>query len=221
MLICYFSSCSSLGTRTDQKHSDDRQSKQQLSSQGPNAVHDSGPGHAGNDYPNGPRRQALLEETSSITPNSALQVQAEKPHNSPPISSTSSNIPVVGLYSSSMDPVHVPPPDSRSSGAVGAIKREVGVVGVRRLPSQDSITRLSIPSSTFSTLLGKEISASTKSFGQSATISKSDQFIPTSISQPVTSSMSGRSFSGNQYNSKPHQQPVGHQKGTIFIVYGF
>ncbi|KAI3930408.1 hypothetical protein MKW98_012518 [Papaver atlanticum] len=37
---------------------------------------------------------------------------------------------VVGAYASSSHPVHVSFPDSRSSGAVGVIKREVRVVGV-------------------------------------------------------------------------------------------
>lgn len=109
----------------------------------------------------------------------------------------------------------------RSSGAVGAIKREVGVVGVRRMPSQDSVTRLSVPSGSFSNLSGKEISASTESFGPSPAISKSDQFSQNSIARPATPNMSGRSFLGNQYNAKLHQQPVGHLKGIIFIVYGF
>ncbi|XXG40792.1 hypothetical protein AAC387_Pa01g1423 [Persea americana] len=201
-------------TLTDQKHSDatPRQSMKQLSSQGPNMVHESGPGHARNAHPNGPRRQLSLEEMRPITPNSALQVKVQRPHNSPRNRVAPSNIPAVGLYSSSTDPVHVPPPDSRSSGAVGAIKREVGVVGVRRMPSQDSVTRLSVPSGSFSTLSGKEISASTESFGPSPAISKSDQFSQNSIARPATPNMSGRSFLGNQYNSKPHQQPVGHLK---------
>lgn len=42
---------------------------------------------------------------------------------------------MAGVYSSSSDPVHVPSPDSRPDANIGAIKREVGAVGVRRLPN--------------------------------------------------------------------------------------
>ncbi|XXG51371.1 hypothetical protein AAC387_Pa02g5160 [Persea americana] len=198
------------GILTDQKDSDARKSAHQLPSQGPTTSHDYGPGHGKNADPNARRR---LEKTSSNAPTSILQVHGQKLHNSRPDTATSSNSSVGGLYSSSMDPVHVPSPDSRSSGAVGAIKREVGVVGVRRQSSKESVAHSSVLKSSSSTFLGKGICASTESFGLSPALSKSDQLSQTSLSQPVMSNISvGRSFSGSQYNAKLHQQSLSQQK---------
>ncbi|XP_058108544.1 GBF-interacting protein 1-like [Magnolia sinica] len=196
---------SSPGILTDEKHSDARNSVQQLPFRGSNAAFHSATEHARHADSNGTRRQALAEETGATSPISTSRAQGQKPQNPPsrPTTSASSRS-VVGVYSSSTDPVHVPSPDSRSSGAVGAIKREVGVVGVRRQSSEQPVTRSSVTSSSFSIpLLGKDISASTESFGQSPP------------SQSVMADMSvTRSFLGHQYHSKPHQQPTGHQKAS-------
>lgn len=114
----------------------------------------------------------------------------------------------------------MPSPDSRSSGAVGAIKREVGVVGIRRQSSKESVAHSSVLKSS-STFLGKGICASTESFGLSPALSKSNQLSQTSLSQPVMSNISvGRSFSGSQYNAKLHQQSLSQQKGIILMAYG-
>lgn len=108
----------------------------------------------------------------------------------------------------------MPSPDSRSSGAVGAIKREVGVVGVRRQSSKESVAHSSVLKSSSSTFLGKGIGASAESFGLSPALSKSNQLSQTSLSQPVMS------FSGSQYNAKLHQQSLSQQKGIILMAYG-
>ncbi|XP_068303251.1 uncharacterized protein [Pyrus communis] len=73
------------------------------------------------------RTETLVEKRVTL-PNAASRVQAGKPNNSQPHSPVvvSSNS-VVGVYSSSTDPVHVPSPDSRPAASVGAIKREVGI----------------------------------------------------------------------------------------------
>ncbi|XP_061364003.1 uncharacterized protein LOC133307510 isoform X2 [Gastrolobium bilobum] len=126
-------------------------------------------------------RKLTSEEKQGMILNSAARVQPIKPNNihqnSATVASTSS---VVGVYSSSTDPVHVPSPDSRSSGVVGAIKREVGVVGVRRQSADHKVKQSSVPSSSYdNSLVGKDVS---------------------------------RPSLNNQYNSRPHQQPAGHQR---------
>ncbi|XP_015865871.3 GBF-interacting protein 1-like isoform X2 [Ziziphus jujuba] len=156
------------------------------------------------------RKEAFEEKRLTTVSNAASRVQAGKANTSQPhfavVASSSSTI---GVYSSSTDPVHVPSPDSRSSAAIGAIKREVGVVGVRR---QSSDSKSSIPSGSLSnSLLGGD--GSTESFRSFNTVSKNDQ-----LSQASESVMPGtpvsRSFLGSQYNSRQHQQPVGHQKAS-------
>lgn len=142
-------------------------------------------------------------------PNSASRVQAGRPNNSQPHSASSTS--VIGVYSSSTDPVHVPSPDSRPSASVGAIKREVGVVGVRKQSSDNS--KSAVPSSSFSnSLLGKEGTA--ESFRSFTGISKPDQLDQTSESVMPSMPVS-RTFISNQHNVRPHQQPVGHQKGML------
>ncbi|XP_077240983.1 dentin sialophosphoprotein, putative (DUF1296) isoform X2 [Tasmannia lanceolata] len=208
---------SSLGILTDQKHSDATNSERYLSPQRSNGIYDSGTGHAMDADSNSTRRQVLLGEKRAIVPNSTLQTQGQNPQNSPPYSSTSvSNNSVVGLYSSSTDPVHVPSPDSRSSGTVGAIKREVGVVGLRRQSSERSVTHSSAPISSFSIpILGKDINGPTESFGQSPSSNQSDQFNQAPVTQSVMHGMPvSRSFLGNPYPSKQHQPTVAHQKAS-------
>ncbi|CBI35892.3 unnamed protein product, partial [Vitis vinifera] len=140
----------STGTSNNQKPSSGRQSSQSLN----------GPTDA---------RPGIPQDANSMKPNDSQPYSA----------SLASNSSVVGVYSSSSDPVHVPSPDSRSSAIVGAIKREVGVVGVRRQSTENS----------------------------------SDQPRQTTVPDHVIPSMPvNRSFLGNQYGSRPHQQPVGHQK---------
>ncbi|KAG8643263.1 uncharacterized protein LOC110626520 isoform X3 [Manihot esculenta] len=159
-------------------------------------------------------RKVVFEEKRNVVPNAASRVQVIKSnpqHHSATLASSNS---VIGVYSSSTDPVHVPSPESRSSAAVGAIKREVGVVGGRRQPSENAMKNSSMPSSSFSnSVLGSEGSIS-ESFLPFPTISKTDQVSQTAATESVIPSISvSRSFLSNQYN-RPHQTAVGHQKAA-------
>ncbi|KAM1011036.1 hypothetical protein ACFX13_047179 [Malus domestica] len=156
------------------------------------------------------RKETLVENRVTL-PNVASRGQGGKPNSSqlhsPMVISSNS---VVGVYSSSTDPVHVPSPDSRPAASVGAIKREVGV---RRQASDSSksFAPSSSVTSVSNSLLGKE--DSTESFRPFTGISKTDQVSQTSES--VIPSMSGsRPLLSNQHNVRPHQQPVGHQKAS-------
>ncbi|XP_042484584.1 GBF-interacting protein 1-like isoform X2 [Macadamia integrifolia] len=191
---------------TDLKPSGAKNSRE--SSQALKGTSDSGSRPAQVVNSNGTHRKEFSGEAGSTISNSASRVQGSRTHDSKSYSATlASNNSVVGVYSSSTDPVHVPSPDSRSSVAVGAIRREVGVVGVRKQPSENSVKQSSGTSTSFSSpLLGKDLPASAESFQPSA-VSQS------SASESVVSSMAvGRSFLSNQYHSKPYQQVVGHQK---------
>ncbi|KAF8393561.1 hypothetical protein HHK36_021805 [Tetracentron sinense] len=206
---------SSTGLSYDQKHSGARNSDGQKSSHNLNGPSYSRPRHARYANSSVVHRKALLEEMPAMVPNSVSQEQGLNPLDSQPYSTTLvSNIPVDGLYSSSSDPVHVPSPDSRSPGIVGAIRREVGVVGGRRQSSENSTKHSSTPSSSSSyPSLGKDNSASTESFRPSSAISKNNQLSRTNVPESVMSSTHvSRSFLSNQYNGKPHQQLAGHQK---------
>ncbi|XP_043704506.1 GBF-interacting protein 1-like isoform X2 [Telopea speciosissima] len=193
---------------TDPKPSGAKNSEFQEPSQALKGASDSGRRPAQVVNSNGTHRKELSGEAGATISNSASRVQGSRTHDSKSYSATlASNNSVVGVYSSSTDPVHVPSPDSRSSVAVGAIRREVGVVGVRTQPSENSVKQSSGTSSSFSSpLLEKDLPASAESFQPSA-VSQS------SASESVVSSMAvGRSFLSNQYHSKPYQQVVGHQK---------
>nr|GEX89246.1 hypothetical protein [Tanacetum cinerariifolium] len=119
---------------------------------------------------------------SNVTP----PVQATKPHDSQQSSVTSPNSSVVGVYSSSSDPVHIPSLASRPAANVGAIKREVGAVGVRRHTSE------------------KSVKENSRSF---PAVSKSDQSPHSNVSESAPIISSGRAVN----NSRSHQ-PVTHQK---------
>ena len=137
----------------------------------------------------------------------ALAGKANNARSQPAMVASSSS--AIGVYSSSTDPVHVPSPDSRSSGSVGAIKREVGVVGVRRQMSDKS--KQSVPSSSLpNSILGGE--GTTESFRSFSTISKNDEISQTHESVMPSMSVS-RSLLSHYGNRQQHQQPVGHQKG--------
>ncbi|KAF8025743.1 hypothetical protein BT93_F2546 [Corymbia citriodora subsp. variegata] len=153
-------------------------------------------------------------EQERVTDSSAVsRVQAAKPTNSPSHStSLASSNSVVGLYSSSTDPVHVPSPDSRSSSVVGAIKREVGVVGVRRQSSEDSVKHLSEPGVSFSNSPLRRDYSPSESFQSLTAVSKTDQLGQAAVSQSASTATSSiRTSISNQFGGKPHQS-VGHQK---------
>ncbi|KAA8541651.1 hypothetical protein F0562_022803 [Nyssa sinensis] len=89
------------------------------------------------------------------------------------------------------NPVHVPSLDSRSAATVGAIKREVGAVGVRRQSSENSVKPSSAQSSSFSNShLGRDGHSSRESFRPFTAISRSDQPSQSTITESVTPSMS-------------------------------
>ena len=148
----------------------------------------------------------------AVVPNAITQMQASKPNDSQPQSAMlAANHSVVGVYSSSSDPVHVPSPDSRSTAAVGAIKHEFGAVGVRHQSSETKVKPSSAHSSSFShSHPGKDGTSSRESLRPST--SKSDQSSQTTLPESIVPS---RSFLSNQYNGRLHQQVVGHQKGRL------
>ncbi|KAK4269095.1 hypothetical protein QN277_022298 [Acacia crassicarpa] len=142
--------------------SNQKSSVARKSSQVPNGPSESHTRYSDDAVSNAIDRQGSTEEKQGVSPNAALQSQPVKPsnvhQNSVTVASASS---AVGVYSSSTDPVHVPSPDSRSSGAVGAIGREVGVVGVRRHSSDNSLKQSSVPSSSYAnSIVGKDVSRS-------------------------------------------------------------
>ncbi|XP_061981930.1 GBF-interacting protein 1-like isoform X2 [Populus nigra] len=148
-------------------------------------------------------RKVVSEEKRSTASNATTsRAQVVKPNNSQQHdASLASSNSVVGVYSSSTDPVHVPSPDSRSSGVVGAIKREVGVVGGRR-QSENAVKDLS-SSNSFS-----------ESFHPLTAISNTDQVRQTAVIESMPSVPVNRSSLHNQYNSRPHQQTVGYPKAS-------
>ncbi|OVA08912.1 Protein of unknown function DUF1296 [Macleaya cordata] len=205
---------SSTGVRADQKAGGIRHIEGLKSSPASNGPSDAGSKHAQDGHSNRTQGKDLFEETRATVLSTGSRVQGSKPYDSRPHSATSATTSsVVGVYSSSSDPVHVPSPDSRSSGTVGAIKREVGVVGVRRQPSANLPKQPSVPSSSFSaSLLGKHVSGSSESIESPTTLTKSDQLSQT-VPESVMSSVSvSRSFLSSQYSGKAYQQLVGHQK---------
>ncbi|EOY27207.1 Uncharacterized protein TCM_029107 isoform 2 [Theobroma cacao] len=171
--------------------------------------------HARDANSSGIDRKEISEEKRNFIPNAVLRSQAVKPNNSQAHAATqSSSSSVVGVYSSSTDPVHVPSPDSRSSGAVGAIKREVGVVGVRRQPSENAVKDSSGSSGSLSnSLVGRDNSS--EAFRSFPSISRADQLSHTSATESIMPGISGsRSFLSNQYGSRQNQQALGHQKAN-------
>ncbi|GAA0158712.1 hypothetical protein LIER_15661 [Lithospermum erythrorhizon] len=133
----------------------------------------------------GTTKKVLSED--KLAPLSGTRLQNAKINNTQLRSMTSSNSSAIGVYSSSSDPVHVPSHDSRQAGNVGAIKREVGVVGARRQSSES----------------GKISSIS------SNLLSNHSQNVTPESTAPASSV--GRSFSNNHNSSKTHQS-VGHAK---------
>lgn len=120
---------------------------------------------------------------------------------------------VVGVYSSSSDPVHVPSPESQFSSVVGAIKREFGVVGVRKQPSANTPKNPTVISLNSSLRKDVTVSAQLKPLLQQ---NKSNQVSQPTVAESVISSgtVSSRSYSGKAY------QPVaGHQKGMTLISF--
>ncbi|KAL0354490.1 UNVERIFIED_CONTAM: GBF-interacting protein 1 [Sesamum radiatum] len=185
----------------------------QHSSEALNSPTDSQPRRTKDATSGGNDRKEMLGEKRVQIPSATSRVQT-KANSAPPHSANSSTSSVLGVYSSSSDPVHVPSPHSRPAANVGAIRREVGVVGPRRQSSENSAK----PSASQSTSLPNTQSGrdghsreSTRPFNA---IPKSDQsnqnMAPESA---ITGVPAGRSFSSNQYGSRSHQL-MGHQKAS-------
>ncbi|XP_019461286.1 PREDICTED: GBF-interacting protein 1-like isoform X1 [Lupinus angustifolius] len=160
-------------------------------------------------------RKFASEGKQSAVLNAATRVQSNKPNssqqNSTTVASTSS---AVGVYSSSTDPVHVPSPDSRASSVVGAIRREVGVVGVRRQSSDNKVKQSSAPSNSSTHSHNGKAGTLANSFQSVGALSKTEQISQTNVKEPSFSGMSvSRPSMNNQHNSRPHQ-PVGHQRAS-------
>ncbi|KAL2926169.1 GBF-interacting protein 1 [Bienertia sinuspersici] len=150
-------------------------------------------------------------EKKSAAMSSESQVITMKPNNShsQAVSTMYSN--AIGVYASASDPVHVPSPDTRSSAAIGAIRREVGVVGSRR-QSSDSSSKQSLQqnNSNINSVLGS--SSTAESLRQINGVSRNEQPHGT-VSETVVVSSTG-SRSSTHFSSRLHQQSVGHQKGA-------
>lgn len=151
--------------------------------------------------------------------NAASQIGGVKPNGSRPHSITSSSNSVIGVYSSFSDPVHVPSLDSRPAAKVGAIRREVGVVGARRQSAETfakSSSSQSRSSSNSHMEQARQDGGNPKgSLRPLSSNSRSDQ---SAISDSPKSSLPmNRPLSGNQHINRPHQS-VGHQKGRRFIL---
>ncbi|XP_076884997.1 uncharacterized protein LOC143534380 isoform X2 [Bidens hawaiensis] len=131
---------------------------------------------------------------SNVTPPVHV---ATKPHDSV----TSPNSSVIGVYSSSSDPVHIPSLASRPPANVGAIKREIGPVGVRRHPISENPAK---PSSA----QAAPVSNSKDHFKSFPAVSKTDQHTQSGVVESVPS---GRSFN-NQHGNRSHQPFVTHHK---------
>lgn len=120
---------------------------------------------------------------------------------------------VVGMYSSSSDPVHVPSPESRATSSVGAIKREVGIVGVRSFPlenpaksSSSPIVFISSPHTRKDVISSRE---SPKPVTSAPKIEPSGRTSAPETVAPVSSI--NKIVTNTQYNSKP---TPGHQKAS-------
>ncbi|XVF86867.1 hypothetical protein PTKIN_Ptkin18bG0076100 [Pterospermum kingtungense] len=193
------------------------------SSQTSNAPSSSQLRHAWDANESGIDKKGISGEKQTFIPNAISRSQAMKTNSSQAMKTNSSQAQsagqsssssLIGVYSSSTDPVHVPSPDSRSSSAVGAIKREVGVVGVRRQPSENAVKDSSRTSgSSFNSIAVRD--ASSESFRPFPKISRADQPRHTSSTESVMPGISGsRSFVSNQYGTRQHQQVSGHQKAN-------
>ncbi|KAL1538131.1 GBF-interacting protein 1-like isoform X1 [Salvia divinorum] len=157
-------------------------------------------------------RKEMAGEKRFPIPSATSRVQT-KANASQPQSTNLSSSSALGVYSSSSDPVHVPSLHSRPAANVGAIRREIGVVGPRRQSSEISPK----PSSSQGTSLPNAQSTqdgqsreSVQSFSATSKSGHSNQNV--APDSAVVGLPSGRSFSSNSHASRSHQL-MGHQKG--------
>ncbi|EHA8588949.1 GBF-interacting protein 1-like [Cocos nucifera] len=192
----------------NQKNMVSKNSEEHIPSRGGNEPCRSGADHAKDAGSGGSHRPLLPKETHTTVTTS--QAQKEVHNSSKSQSKLTSTNSIIGMYCSS-DPVHVPSRSSRSAGTVGAIRREVGAVGVWKQSYNYSTSYSSVSSGSFSVpLSGKDTSLLAKSSIHSAAMSKNNQLIQIPSSEPILSSTPfSRSFLVGQHHSR---QPVGHRK---------
>ncbi|XP_020104349.1 GBF-interacting protein 1-like isoform X2 [Ananas comosus] len=191
---------------SDQKQIAARNCEGQVVTRSLNRQFYSGPSHAKGLKTYGDHRPRASKETATTNSDPAKVAQNGVQRNSQVLSATSvSTHDIVSLCSSPSDPIHVPSPD-RSAGNLGAIRREVGVVGVRK-HSSDRAATSSNGLHSISSMAKDNISQAEKS-GQSGNLSKSNCF-----SRPTSSD--SRFFSSSHHNGKiQQQQSVGHQRAA-------
>ncbi|PIN24689.1 hypothetical protein CDL12_02571 [Handroanthus impetiginosus] len=181
----------------------------QPSPQAFNTSTDSQPRQTKDPASGGNNKKEMLGERRVPFPsgNSRGQTKANGPQ---PHSTNSSSSSVVGVYSSSSDPVHVPSLHSRSAANVGAIRREVGVVGPRRQSSESSTKPPSSQNTSLPNTQSGRDGHSRDSARPLNAISKSDQ---SSQNVAPDSAVPGLPSSRSLSSSRPHQL-MGHQKAS-------
>ncbi|XP_028553033.1 uncharacterized protein LOC110110515 isoform X2 [Dendrobium catenatum] len=172
-------------------------------------------------------RDLPLQEIMIIPQSTNLEPERAVVNSSALNSSSVSVNSVIGVYSSSSDPVHVPSVASRSAGSVGAIRREVGAVGVKKQSSDVQPTTSEVSNHSQSVILGGTVILSTTESLQdsasnikksqvntqdSASNIKKSQVNQVSNSNTVMPTTSNRR--GVQNNSKQHLQIFNHQRAS-------
>uniref|UniRef100_A0A1J3I8R8 GBF-interacting protein 1 N-terminal domain-containing protein n=1 Tax=Noccaea caerulescens TaxID=107243 RepID=A0A1J3I8R8_NOCCA len=116
---------------------------------------------------------------------------------------------VLGVYSSSADPVHVPSPDSRSS-AVGTIRREVRGVGFGGKPSENVAKDSPAAGSLVESAITRDVPKAYRPFSP---VSKIDQGSQTNARESAMPNH--RSLSNSRYQHvKTQHQAGGHPRGV-------
>ena len=166
--------------------------------------------------PSGSQRPFLHEDAKATVSSSKAQDLQNSSHAHSKVASGNS---IIGVYSSSLDPVHVPSADSRSAGIVGAIRRDIGAVGAQRRSSDRRVSQSSVSNLSSNPPLGKDVSPQTEPSGHLNATSKSNHLNQGSaLVRTLPSTSMSRSVLSGQHNSKQHQQFMGNQKGTCFVI---
>ncbi|XP_020584644.1 uncharacterized protein LOC110027516 isoform X2 [Phalaenopsis equestris] len=157
------------------------------------------------------RSRALPSEEITTMHQSSNSEADRAVVNGSEINSASSNT-IIGVYSSSSDPVHVPSPASRSAGSIGAIRREVGAVGIKKQSSNVQPTNSTVSNNSHSVNLGgKGITSTAESLRDSATNAKSNQLNRVPISdtfRPPTSNRRSAQNNSKQLQTFNHQRAM-------------
>ncbi|CAN4115592.1 unnamed protein product [Withania somnifera] len=198
--------------RTSKGTSDNTLSTGSRSSQDPNrnSLHM----HSSDANLGGTIAQSLSGEMHAYVSNATSQIGGVK-SNARSHSITSSSNSVIGVYSSSSDPVHVPSLDCRPAAKAGAIKREVGVVGSRRqcvgIFAKSSSSQGRSSSNVRMEQARQDGGNSKGSLRPLSSNSRSD--LSAVSDSPKSSLPVSRPLSANQHINRSHQ-PVGHQKAV-------